>query len=233
MIKRAKLTLYNAQESDTFGKDAEAGVTLAQQKPVVVYVARLFGDEPGFSDVYRHIDEGARDERDEFVERLTNAGLLDTDKKLLAPDKTKADALQSAVERVSSQVLQGIDERRLEAELLGQGYSLVSTTNLREQATQRILKLERRALVFREVHPLSLQTSPNDGVARGVIVTRSVASTAEVVKNILLGTLRYEIREDEYNWLLVDKITHSPVRVVTKDTLLTTAFWEELWSELN
>src|SRR5205807_1540880 len=46
MIKRAQLTVYNAQESDTFGKDSEAGVTLAQAKPVVVFVARLFDQQP-------------------------------------------------------------------------------------------------------------------------------------------------------------------------------------------
>ncbi len=33
MIKRARMSVYNAQESDTFDKDAEAAVTLAQDKP--------------------------------------------------------------------------------------------------------------------------------------------------------------------------------------------------------
>ena len=38
MLKRAKCTLYLAQESDTFGKDSELASTLAQGKPVIAYV---------------------------------------------------------------------------------------------------------------------------------------------------------------------------------------------------
>jgi hypothetical protein len=38
MLRRAKLTVYVAGENDTFGKDSECAATLAQGKPVVVYV---------------------------------------------------------------------------------------------------------------------------------------------------------------------------------------------------
>lgn len=38
MLRRAKLTLYVAGERDTFGKDSECAATLAQGKPVIVYV---------------------------------------------------------------------------------------------------------------------------------------------------------------------------------------------------
>ena len=44
------------------------------------------------------------------------------------------------------------------------------------------------------------------------------------------GSLDSTPIDDQDNWLLVDKITGSPVRVVTKDPLLTTAFWTEDWS---
>ncbi|TAK07691.1 hypothetical protein EPO44_03705 [bacterium] len=70
MIKRARLSVYNAQEGDTFGKDSEAGVTLAQRKPVIVYVARLFEELPELRGFYNGIDEGARVERDRFVEHV-------------------------------------------------------------------------------------------------------------------------------------------------------------------
>lgn len=36
MIKRCKIVVYNAQEQETFGKDAEAGIGLAHQKPVII-----------------------------------------------------------------------------------------------------------------------------------------------------------------------------------------------------
>jgi len=41
MVKRAKCTIYCAQESDTFGKDSELAATMAQGKPVVAYVPRV------------------------------------------------------------------------------------------------------------------------------------------------------------------------------------------------
>src|SRR5690606_16906049 len=41
MLKRASITIYMAQKSDTFGKDSEASVALGQGKPVIVYVPRL------------------------------------------------------------------------------------------------------------------------------------------------------------------------------------------------
>ncbi len=40
MLKRAKCTIYFAQESDTFGKDSELASTLAQGKPVIAFVPR-------------------------------------------------------------------------------------------------------------------------------------------------------------------------------------------------
>lgn len=40
MLKRAKCTIYFAQESDTFGKDSELASTLAQGKAVIAFVPR-------------------------------------------------------------------------------------------------------------------------------------------------------------------------------------------------
>jgi hypothetical protein len=101
MIKRTRLTVYNAQESDTFGKDAEAGVTLAQRKPVIVYVARLFENLPALQSLYRAIDEGARVERDAFVDGLVTQGLITANEKdsFLGPEMTKAEVVRAAIER--------------------------------------------------------------------------------------------------------------------------------------
>lgn len=41
MLKRAKCTIYHAQEIDTLGKDSELASTLAQGKPVIAYVPEL------------------------------------------------------------------------------------------------------------------------------------------------------------------------------------------------
>src|SRR4029078_1006660 len=53
MLKRAKCTIYMAQESDTLGKDSELASTLAQGKPVIAYI-------PFFSSTAQ----------DQYVERL-------------------------------------------------------------------------------------------------------------------------------------------------------------------
>jgi hypothetical protein len=41
MLRRASVTIYMAQKSDTFGKDSEASVALGQGRPVIVYVPKL------------------------------------------------------------------------------------------------------------------------------------------------------------------------------------------------
>jgi hypothetical protein len=232
MIKRAQLTVYNAQEADTFGKDSEAGVTLAQAKPVVVFVARLFDKHPEMTKLTAAIDQAARCSRDEFAEALRDIGLLSAEetKLLLGPEKSKADAIDAVVHKHAAAIMTGIGEDHVGMELIRQGYDPVSSAmSVIDFAVERILRLERRALTFRDVHPLALQTSPMDGVARGVIVTRTVEDTARVVSGLLRGTLKYEIINAEANWLLVDSITRSPVRVVTKDPVLTSAFWSESW----
>lgn len=236
MIKRTRLTVYNAQETDTFGKDAEAGVTLAQRKPVIVYVARLLDHLPALKKLYDAIDEGARIERDDFVGRLVDKGIiLHTEKdQYLGPDKTKADAVKGVIEAYGRGALGALETDQIALELIRQGYDPeLGADDLVGFALKKIQMLERRALTFRDVHPLSLQTSPIDGVSRGVIVTRSVETTADVVSGLFLGTLKYAIQEDEMNWLLLDEITKSPVRVVTKDPILTTAFWSEKWGSME
>ncbi len=236
MIKRTKLTVYNAQEMDTFGKDAEAGVTLAQGKPVIVYVARLFEHLPALQNLYRAIDKGARMERDPFIESLEKEGIIEKNKRdlLLGPEKTKADVAKAIIEEHAANALDKLGEEKTALELIRQGYDPERTgKELTRFAVSKIQMLERRALTFRDVHPLSLQTSPIDGVARGIIVTRSIEATAEVVSGIFLGTLQYDILDDPSNWLLVDRITRSPIRVVTKDPILTTAFWSESWGSLE
>ena len=234
MIKRSRLCIYNAQESDTFGKDSEAAVALAQRKAVVVYVARLFEYLAELKDLYAIIDSAAREGRDHFLDTLAQKGILRSPAldELRAPEKTKADAIERILSERARECIPSLGTEKISAELMRQGYDPEPRiAQIAEYAIERIVRLEKRALTFRGVHPLALQTAPSDGVARGVIVTRTVQDTASVVRGLLLGNLPYEIVEDEANWLLVDTITRSPVRVVTKDPVLTSAFWSEHWGE--
>jgi hypothetical protein len=233
MIKRTKLTVYHAQEYDTFGKDCEAGVTLAQAKPVVVFVTRLFEGQDKMQPLYKVFDEAARIiDRDQFFTYLKEQGRLEqeqVDSLLKHPDKSKADAIEIVIKAHVPEILEEIGIDHVEMELIRQGYAPQVEKNAFDFALERIMKLERRAFTFRDAHPLALQASPMDGVARGVIVTRTVADTAKVVGGLLGHTLRYKIAVEERNWLLVDAITSSPVRVVTRDPMLTAAFWSEQW----
>src|SRR6185503_17872879 len=121
--KRARLTVYNAQESDTFGKDSEAGVTLAQAKPVVVFVARLFDQEAELQSIYAAIDEAARLQRDDFVKLLQDKKLVGTDEAqtLLGPEKTKGDAIELIIHKHGQAILEKLGEELVGMELIRQG----------------------------------------------------------------------------------------------------------------
>lgn len=128
MLRRAKVTIYNAGERETLGKDSELAATLAQGKPVIVYVR-----------------EG-----------------------------TAYDA---------------------------------------------------RADNYRADHPLGLQIALSTGVAHGIIVVRTAAQCARLLRRVLLGELPLEIRHEEGNYQLVEHETQSVLRVVSDDPLLTHSFW--------
>ncbi|MDX6501376.1 MAG: hypothetical protein QOG23_4636 [Blastocatellia bacterium] len=230
MIKRTQLMVYRPQESDAFGKDSEAGVVLAQGKPVVAFVTRLFNRLPEMKSLYAALDEATRTiHRDNFVVFLRDQGLL-TNKQveslLIEPERSKADVIETVMRAYAQPVLKKIGSDHLDMELIRHGY-VPPDHDVLDFVFDRIIKLERRALTFRDVHPLALQASPIDGVARGVIVTRTVHDTATVVGGLLSGTLTYDIIDDWENWILIDSVTQSPVRVVTKNPVLMAAFWSE------
>ena len=55
MLRRAKCTVYCAQTTETLGKDSELAVTLAQGKPVIVYVPQIKGNEERYRDLCRDV----------------------------------------------------------------------------------------------------------------------------------------------------------------------------------
>ena len=55
MLRRAKCTVYCAQTTETLGKDSELAVTLAQGKPVIVYVPQIKDNEKRYRDLCRDI----------------------------------------------------------------------------------------------------------------------------------------------------------------------------------
>ena len=228
MIARAKVTIYNAQESDSFGKDSEASVAISQGKDVIVYVARLFHDNPAFTEFYNDIDKSYDKERDRFLDYLEEKNYIDADdkEKFSEPGKTKADIIKEVAHSGSRRILKDIDFDHINSELAYLGYT-VEGANLKEEVSKLIAKLEARAITFGDTHPLSFQIFSQNGVARGVLVTRTVEDTAKILRGLLIDGLSYTLYDDEFNYLLKEKISGCPIRIVVKDNVLTGAFWNE------
>lgn len=56
---------------------------------------------------------------------------------------------------------------------------------------------EKRAKIFKEVHPLALQVILSSGVLNGILVSRSLDSCAELLLNLLKNSLELELEIDE------------------------------------
>ena len=84
---------------------------------------------------------------------------------------------------------------------------------------------DRRAAALQKDHPLALQVNLATGVANGVLVVRSAAGCAKVLRMVLTRSLDFDIEETPSAYLLRERTTHSVYRTVTKDRHLTNAFW--------
>lgn len=239
MIACSKITLYNAQDEDTFGKDAEAAVSLAQAHPVIVYVARLFAGNESIKEIYKFVDLAPKMSVDDLYEDFKTRERWDfkyinnLEKEPLSKDRLISDYLDKKL----LSILTTMESNIIRGELINYGYSLSEIGADREKliktAIDYIKKFERRALIFLEGHPLSMQTSPKDGVARGVIVTRSVEDTENILFALLTNTMEYVIIRDEYCWKLCEKNTSSPIRVITTDSTLTSAYWDKFLEHIG
>jgi hypothetical protein len=198
MLKRAQCAIYMAGESDTLGKDSELAATLAQGKPVVVYVPRL-------SDYDRF--------KDEIVEPLLSEVYANEDPARVALEFLKTYAPKSAWEQRG--VRDWIEtEPEFEAVLRSVYDSL---KNIYEQRAQTLL----------ETHPLGLQVNLQTGVGNGVLVARDTDQCAKLIRGILLDELEFELEEQpQYGAVFLrEKETRSVYRVVTHDHHLTNSFW--------
>lgn len=249
MLRRASLTIYMAQKEDTFGKDSEASVALGQGKPVIVYVPKLSIPEV---DVDTEIlgkatreqleaeirTEGGSDESDfdETVDREALHG------RLLSIRLARADdlALTRAVQRHWADFdlygedvrIDVVDERATYRAWLDRVIkdktAIAPPRVVRERLISILvataLRFERRARIFREVHPLALQVILSSGVLNGILVSRSVESCAELIRALIKNELDLEMVVDDLNYRLVEQSTGSTIRVISQHQLLRNAF---------
>lgn len=248
MLRRAAVTIYMAQKTDTFGKDSEASVALGQGRPVIVYVPKLIVEnldidtEKLFREnraqlvtMLRTEDEVLAEDIDESIDdealvsrilttRLQAAG----DDQLIAAIRSQwADFdLYGEAERIPS------DDRSIYRTWLDRVIRDLKDEELRDPLRSRIIsvlvatavRFERRAQLFREQHPLALQIILSSGVLNGILVVRSVQQCAEVLSALIQNKLNLDLVKDEHNYKLLEVGTQSTIRVISRHTLLRNAF---------
>ena len=251
MLRRASLTVYMAQKSDTFGKDSEASVALGQGKPVVVYVPKLVYSQTEIDSevLYRSSDsqlrqiiaakgEGEEKEPDEDLDHdglyalaLTiQLRLLDNSDLTKVVEVHWADfGLLDETDRIRGE---RETERREEytkyIRATADGSADVISGNLRQDVLNVLVALivnfEKRAKQFREVHPLALQVILSTGVLNGILVARSIDSCATVIRGLIENRLELSLQMDDDNYRLIEVTTGSTIRVISRNNLLTNAF---------
>ncbi|PKP47457.1 MAG: hypothetical protein CVT94_11340 [Bacteroidetes bacterium HGW-Bacteroidetes-11] len=201
MLKRAKLTLYLVQESDTFGKDSELASTLAQGKPVIAFVP-----------------EGDKEYVDSLLEELRRLNPSDSEQeiilkqlKIFNPNLAWETENQKLRDWIKNSEMAEVEELK---SLL---YIAVEET------------YTKRAKTLKETHPLGIQVCLNTGVANGVLVVRSIKDCTRLIEAIILNKMSFTIGKvsepNEEYFTLVEEISQSIFRVKTGDEILTNSFW--------
>jgi hypothetical protein len=207
MLKRAKCTIYLAQESETLGKDLELATTLVQGKPVIAYVPSL----QDFDQFYSSTVEL----RDELYRGANSSELIMELLRLYYPEGAWTDETVKNWLRRPAEI-----DFKQAAKLIFQ------------KAKQMY---DGKAKALKEYHPLGLQVNLETGVANGVLVVRTIAGCAKVLRAILLRTWEFDIEDigpvtpymsrGKGAALLRERMTGCVFRAVTDDDLLTNTFW--------
>ena len=205
MLKRARVTIFLAQETDTLGKDSELACTLAQGKVVIAYVPTP--DDAFFEQMERQLHDAYPSEQ--------LAVLLLRQLKYFSP----------ALAWENGQVQKWLT---FTDEMLG-----THVEQVRQFFRQEVRALyEKRAEILRDKHPLGIQVHLEDGVAGGVLVVRSINDCARLVKAVLTNTMQFNLRverktlnADPTHLSLVETISGSIYRVMTHNRPLEKAFW--------
>jgi transcriptional regulator with XRE-family HTH domain len=255
MLKRARMTIYMAQKGDTFGKDSEASVALGQGKPVIVYVPRLYHTDFGLNSEWLLQRETSEAQLRTLMQSLDLEPDEDLDKQGMA-----AKILSTQLQRLSpAQLAELIYTHWADFDLYGELKDLAPELKhasnsyldaltlpptpavmplppetvrvvLIEKLVQCALFFERRAFTFKEIHPLSLQVIVSSGVLNGILVVRSAESCIKMLYELLTNTIETRLDAEDDNYKLVEKHTGSTLRVISKNKLLTNAFWTQYFS---
>jgi transcriptional regulator with XRE-family HTH domain len=250
MLRRAFVTIYMAQKEDTFGKDSEASVALGQGKPVIVYVPRLYVpdleiDSSALGLMPRNdlaalvANEGSLASDKEidatFDREALHGRILTIRLEKGGPDHFAEIArthwadfdLYGETDRFTDEAQRRMFRGWLDAVVKLQTSPTLPASLIepfRKMVVAITMRFERRAEIFREVHPLALQVILSTGVLNGILVVRSVESCAELLSNVIRNELNLELKLDESNYRVVETRTKSTIRVISRNRLLSNAF---------
>jgi hypothetical protein len=218
MLKRALVTVYSIQDTDTLGKDSELAATLAQGKPVIAFAPEV--DLAARKDELEN--EHPLDLRDRFqfvlyadeASRADNGSPVVTDFLDACTEYEKSTPWRSITDQEA-----GDGFRASHAGLLSRFCEILAS------AEGRIT--DNRARTLRDSHPLGIQVNLETGVANGVLVVRSIPDCAELIYRIITNRMEFEIIDDDKlkAWVLRDRLTDCIYRVVTRTRKLTNCFW--------
>lgn len=249
MLRRAMVTIYMAQKDDTFGKDSEASVTLGQGKPVIVYVPRLTLPElkidsaalglKSLNELRRIVADEGTDEDKDIDETFDEESLMSRILTLRLDHATDQHLNQIAQNHWADFDLYG-EAARLEDESLRRMYrswldavvqaktSVAFPKLLRVEFIRVVVALatrfERRAKLFREVHPLALQVIISTGVLNGILVARSIEQCGALLRGLIENRLNLALVRDEANYRVIETDTNSTIRVISRNRLLANSF---------
>ena len=245
MLKRATVTIYMAQKADTFGKDSEASVALGQGKPVIVYVPKLEIGEAIDSEKLLGL------KRAELVARYNLLPEEDDADETMDDEALVAWILRTSLEEQTDGIICACVRRywadfdfyseaeRFEARLREEYRAWLDKiiddhedstlpaklrTPLIGALVATAINFEKRAKLFREIHPLALQVILSTGVLNGIHVARTVEQCATVLAGVIGNTLELDSMKDEDNYRVVEKVTGSTIRVISRNELLLNAF---------
>ena len=220
MLKRAVCTVYSSQDTDTLGKDSELAATLAQGKPVIAYAPTI--------DIDQRTRQLVTQRPQVLKERLQFVSYADSAfAETVASEVEFLQRIVQAIDRFEeSAPWRAITDRARLAEFQA-AYSdeLERLGRILASAEQRVYN--KRAKTLQDDHPLGIQVNLDTGVANGVLVVRDVKTCGELVRRILLNTMRFDVKDDgdTESWLLREQLTGSVYRVVTRNRKLTNCFW--------
>lgn len=247
MLRRASFTIYMAQKTDTFGKDSEASVALGQGKPVIIYVPKIniegvIDSEAIFKLPRPKLLATALEEKvidqeevDDTVDEIALFGRL-LSSKLEGVDDQVINTLVADIWADfdlygETERLKDDDEKAEYRKWLDQAIRKQDALQLPGFRSDIIkilvataINFEKRAHMFREIHPLALQVILSSGVLNGIIVVRSIDECANILYALIRNRLDLEIKKDENNYRLVEKSTESTIRVISRHQLLQNAF---------